>query len=139
MDLVCVTVDCRNPGPLADFWSAALGWPAPRVAAGGGGAICRPAGGGPYLEFIRVPEQKTIKNRLHFGCTVGALDRFDPEFERLLALGAKLVWKEVFPSEVDGHYRNWILVDPEGNEFCLGGGTWPPSVPEPAEVPISLT
>ena len=122
---------------MADFWSNALGWAAPHLSADGGGATCRSHEGGPYLEFVRVPEPKTTKNRLHLGCNAGSIDRFDTEFDRLVSLGASLAWKEVFPPEVDDQYRNWVLLDPENNEFCLGGGTWPPHVPMPTEVPIS--
>ena len=136
MELVCVTIDCADPGSLAVFWSGALGWPSPWIAPDGGGAICGPEGGGPYLEFVRVPEVKTIKNRLHLGCTAGAIEEYDAEFTRLVDLGASLAWKEVFPPEVEGAYRNWVLLDPEGNEFCLGGGTWPEGVPMTSEVPV---
>ena len=136
MDLVCVTVDCESPVRLATFWSEALGWPEPEVAAGGAGAACRPLDGGPFLEFIRVPEGKTAKNRLHLGCNAGPIDRFDAEFDRLVSLGARLAWKEVFGPEVDAHYRNWVLLDPEGNEFCFGGGSWPSGAAIPTEVSI---
>ena len=139
MDLVCVTVDCADPGSLAAFWSAALGWKRPWVAPDGGGAICGPGGAGPYLEFVRVPEAKTVKNRLHLGCNAGSVDQHDAEFARLVGLGAALAWKEVFPPEVAGSYRNWVLVDPEGNEFCLGAGEWPEGVPIPTEVPLDET
>lgn len=83
-----------------------------------------------------MPEPKSTKNRLHLGCHVGPIDNYDDELERLLALGARLGWKEVFPPGVEEHYRNWILLDPEGNEFCLGGGAWPSSVAMPSEVPV---
>jgi hypothetical protein len=26
MDITCVTVDCPDPGAVAAFWNAALGW-----------------------------------------------------------------------------------------------------------------
>jgi hypothetical protein len=39
-----------------------------------------------------------------------------------LALGASIAWEEDFPPEVAGTYRNVVLRDPEGNEFCLGAG-----------------
>jgi catechol 2,3-dioxygenase-like lactoylglutathione lyase family enzyme len=138
MHLQCVTVDCADPERLAAFWSAALGWDAPMAPGDGSAATCRPPAGGPYLEFVRVPEPKAGKNRLHLGCNVGSLDRYDAELDRLVALGATVAWKEVFPPAVGGRYRNWILRDPEGNEFCLGGGTWPHGVPMLAEVPITV-
>ena len=124
MDITCVTVDCRDPGLVADFWNEALHWGGVAAAPDGSGAVCGPAGGGPYLEFIRVPEGKTVKNRVHLGCSV-AWEDLDGEIERLLALGASVAWEEDFPPEVAGTYRNVVLRDPEGNEFCLGAGSLP--------------
>ena len=88
-------------------------------------AICGPSDGGPYLEFVRVPEAKTIKNRLHLGCAVESLEELDAEVERLTDLGATVAWEEEFPPEVAAVYRNLVLRDVEGNEFCLGGGDHP--------------
>ena len=137
MHIVCVTIDSHDPGALAEFWNAALRWGGVAAASDGGGAVCGPPDGGIYLEFVRVPESKTIKNRLHLGCNVGPIDEFDDEFERLQSLGAELAWREDFGAAVDPHYRNWVLRDPEGNEFCLGGGTWPEGAATPSEVTIS--
>jgi hypothetical protein len=123
MEITCVTVDCADPGRVAEFWNAALHWGGVAVAPDGSGAICGPPGGGTYLEFVKVPESKTVKNRVHLGCTAGALDALDDEIERLEGLGASVAWEEDFP-EGSG-YRNVILRDVEGNEFCLGGGTFP--------------
>ncbi len=67
-----------------------------------------------------------IKNRVHVGCTTGGVDELDAEIERLIGLGATIAWEEQFPPEVTAHYRNVVLRDPEGNEFCLGAGR-PPS------------
>jgi hypothetical protein len=56
MDVVCLTVDCRDPGAVAAFWNEALGWGGVAAAPDGSGAVCGPASGGMYLEFIRVPD-----------------------------------------------------------------------------------
>ena len=69
-----------------------------------------------------MPEGKTGKNRLHLGCAVDTLDELDAEIARLQALGATIAWEEEFPPEIAARYRNIILRDPEGNEFCLGAG-----------------
>jgi hypothetical protein len=122
VELTCVTVDCADPAALAAFWNEALGWGGVAAADDGGGAVCGPPGGGAYLEFVRVPEGKVVKNRLHLGCSAGSLDELEAELARLLALGATVAWEESFPPEVAGRYRNLVLRDPEGNEFCLGGG-----------------
>ena len=121
MELTCVTVDCADPAALAAFWNEALAWGG--AAAGDGGAVCGPPGGGAYLEFVRVPEGKVGKNRLHLGCSAGSLDELEAELARLLSLGATVAWEEDFPPAVGARYRNLVLRDPEGNEFCLGGGS----------------
>ncbi len=131
-----MTIDCADPASLATFWSEALGWPAPWVHENGGGAVCGPPGGGLYLEFIRVPESKVVKNRLHLGTTTGSVEEHQAEVDRLVGLGARIGWKERFGPEVDPHYRNWVLLDPEGNEFCLGGGSWPEGVAVATEAAI---
>ena len=61
----------------------------------------------------RLPETKTIKNRVHLDLTTGADDR-DAEIERLLRLGARRVNIGQTGEE------SWtVLADPEGNEFCV--------------------
>ena len=123
--ITCVTVDAHNPAVVAEFWNEALGWGGTAVSEDGGGAICGPPGGGIYLEFIRVPEEKVIKNRMHLGCSGGTLAELEAEIERPLGLGATIVWEEEFEPGVAEHYRNLVLQDVEGNEFCLGGGEMP--------------
>ena len=68
------------------------------------------------LLFIRVPDQKEIKNRVHLD--LRPVDRTrEEEVERLLALGATL-YEDHRRSDGSG----WItLMDPEGNEFCVLG------------------
>jgi catechol 2,3-dioxygenase-like lactoylglutathione lyase family enzyme len=125
MQITCVTIDGADVTKLATFWNAALGWGGVAVSTDEGGALCGPVSGGTYLEFVRVPEPKAVKNRVHLGCRADSLDVLDHELERLLALGATVAWEEVFPPEVAAHYRNVVLRDPEGNEFCLGAGDPP--------------
>ena len=71
-------------------------------------------------------EYKVVKNRLHLGLTAGTLVELDAELSRLQSLGASIAWEEEFPPEIAVSYRNVILRDIEGNEFCLGGGEIPP-------------
>jgi catechol 2,3-dioxygenase-like lactoylglutathione lyase family enzyme len=125
MEITCVTVDCADPAKLAAFWNDALGWGGVAAAGDGTGAICGPPEGGTYLEFIRVPEGKVVKNRVHLGCTAGALADLDREIERLQLQGASIAWEETFPPEIASEYRNVVMRDPEGNEFCLGAGRLP--------------
>jgi hypothetical protein len=123
MKLECTTVDCTDPARVAHFWNAALGWGGVSVAPDGSGAICGPPDGGVYLEFVRVPERKVVKNRMHPGCSAGSLPELDDEIARLETLGASVAWEEEFPPDVASRYRNVVLRDVEGNEFCLSGGS----------------
>ncbi len=122
MQIVCITIDCAAPAAVASFWNAALDWGGVTTAEDGGGAICCPPSGDCYLEFIRVPEAKITKNRVHLGCSAGRLEALDAEIERLRQLGATVAWEETFAPAMAAAYRNVFLRDPEGNEFCLGAG-----------------
>jgi glyoxalase superfamily protein len=124
MEVTCITVDCANPAAVAEFWNEALGWGGVAADSEGMGAICGPPGGGLYLEFIRVPEAKQVKNRVHVGCSAGALELLDAEIDRLIALGATIAWEEEFSPAVAASYRNVVMCDIEGNEFCLSGGSF---------------
>ena len=104
-----VIVDAADPGGLGRWWAAALEWivvnddpeefeirPAPEVL--------------PGLLFVRVPEPKTLKNRLHLDFRP---DDRDAAVARLLDLGATR-------ADVGQGDQSWIvLADPEGNEFCV--------------------
>ncbi|MEU7467096.1 VOC family protein [Streptomyces sp. NPDC044984] len=70
-------------------------------------------GRGRRLLFQRVPEEKTVKNRLHLDLHPGA-GRREEELARLEGLGARVLRRVAEPS------GGWLLMaDPEGNEFCL--------------------
>jgi hypothetical protein len=66
------------------------------------------------MMFLKVPEPKTVKNRMHV--CVSPSDRTrEEEVERLLGLGATMV-----DDRRNGPDRGWaVLADPEGNEFCV--------------------
>ena len=128
MEMTCVTFDCADPSATASFWNAALRWGGVAVADDGAGAIAGPAAGGIYLEFIRVPESKVVKNRVHLGCSVARLAELDAEVERLRMLGASIAWEEDFPPAIANQYRNVVMRDVEGNEFCLSGGSLPTTI-----------
>jgi len=75
--------------------------------------IIDPAGEQKVL-FIEVPEDKQVKNRVHFDLVPTDRTR-DGEIERVLALGAASLDDRRQP---DG--TGWlVLTDPEGNEFCI--------------------
>jgi hypothetical protein len=100
-------IDAADHQALADWWCAAMGYvrrnPDDRSARPV--AIVDPSGAGPRIWVNRVPEQKTVKNRVHHD-VVGDTDV-------LLALGATLLRAK------DDEVHWDVLADPEGNEFCV--------------------
>jgi predicted enzyme related to lactoylglutathione lyase len=110
-----VTIDCAEPYELGTFWSQVTGWPMSDEDEPGDDEVLIVAPAPmPGLLFIRVPESKSVKNRIHFDW--GPTERTrDEEVERVIGLGAKLYEDHRVP---DG--RGWVtLQDPEGNEFCV--------------------
>ena len=105
-------VDTKDPVSLGRWWQQALGWVV--VEESRDTFEIRPAPDRlPGLLFVRVPEEKTVKNRLHLDFRP---DDHDGAVDRLLALGARRV-------DMGQGERSWVvLADPEGNEFCVLGG-----------------
>jgi catechol 2,3-dioxygenase-like lactoylglutathione lyase family enzyme len=114
-----IVIDCADPERLAEFWCGVLGY---RISdRDDTGVAIRGAAVSPDILFIRVPERKGSKNRLHFD--VCPTDRSqDEELARLIELGATR-------SKIVGGGSWVVLEDPEGNEFCLMAKRIPP---EPA-------
>ena len=110
----CLDIDSADPRRAADFWQGALGWR--RTHESDQEVVLEPPAGSPEdgvapdLLFLRVPEGKMVKNRLHLDLRP---DDQQAELARLLALGARRV-------DVGQDDPSWIVLqDPEGNELCL--------------------
>ena len=103
-----------EPYEIAQFWSLVVGHPVdPESEADDDEVGLQMPEGQPMLLFIRVPEAKTVKNRVHVDLQPG--QPRDAEVDRLVRLGAKLVDDQRRP---DG--KGWaVLSDPAGNEFCV--------------------
>jgi hypothetical protein len=139
---VQVVIDCADPTSLAPFWAAALGyvvepppdafpsWEAflhesgvPESEWNALSAVVDPQHAGPRILFQRVPEPKTVKNRVHLdvnaGGPPGTADeerrrRVTGTVERLETLGATVY------REFEERGEHWVVMrDPEGNEFCV--------------------
>ena len=105
-----ITVDCADPHGLAGFWSALLGVAVAEV--GGDYAELASLGpGGPNLLFLQVPEGKQGKNRLHLDLAVSDVAT---AVDEALILGASRAG-----GELAGPFPWVVMLDPEGNEFCL--------------------
>lgn len=111
-----VTIDCADPIRLARFWAAALGYVDDPVG-DGWARILHPQRLQPNLVFQRVPEGKVAKNRVHFDISAVGVTRLE-EQRRLEELGATHVR---LVDDHDPEDIHEIMLDPEGNEFCLLG------------------
>jgi predicted enzyme related to lactoylglutathione lyase len=110
-------IDSNDPQRIAPFWAAVLGY-AITSSTEDEVELTGPPGSGPTLLFLKVPESKTTKNRLHIDVKATAGANQAQELERLLALGARTV------DIGQGPDVSWVvLADPDGNEFCLLSGT----------------
>lgn len=115
-----LTVDCRDPERLAAFWCEVLDFKVIDRSEG----LVEIGSWVPTVEevrarqmpptplvFIRVPEGKAVKNRLHLD--VSPIDGSTAdEVARLIGLGATTT------DVGQGADRSWVVMaDPEGNEF----------------------
>ncbi|HET7385755.1 MAG TPA: VOC family protein [Nocardioidaceae bacterium] len=106
-------IDCADPYSLAEFWSQVLDIPMDPDDSPEDEETGFELGDGRALLFLKVPEPKTVKNRLHV-CLEPRGAR-DAEVQRLLDLGASMADDR---RNADG--TGWaVLRDPEGNEFCV--------------------
>jgi hypothetical protein len=107
-----LVIDCAEPRRIANWWAQVLGYSVTDendevVEISGGPGVL------PTLVFGKVPEGKSVKNRLHIDLNASAGSTQEAELERLLALGAR-------HADVGQRDVSWIvLADPDGNEFCL--------------------
>ena len=110
LSIAHIVFDCADAAALAGFWSAALRRPVDDGANEFFATIGhRDRGTTPALMFLKVPEAKQVKNRLHVDL---AGPDWRNEVDRLLALGAGKV------AERREYGIEWItMTDPEGNEF----------------------
>jgi catechol 2,3-dioxygenase-like lactoylglutathione lyase family enzyme len=117
MRLVHIVVDANDPGRLARFWAAALGWEiadeAPNEVDVWPAGFSYPDPVALPLVFVPVPERKTTINRVHLDLATRSREHQQAEVRRLLALGATRA--DIGQGDVP-----WtVLADPEGNEFCV--------------------
>jgi len=113
------TVDCANAYELSEWWKPVLGYVDldgdPNEPGHEECMIVCPETGHRVL-FIEVPDDKVVKNRIHFDLQPRTGTR-DQEVERVVGLGA---------TEIDDQRNHhapgvgWVVLqDPEGNEFCV--------------------
>jgi catechol 2,3-dioxygenase-like lactoylglutathione lyase family enzyme len=112
-----ILIDCADPEALGAWWQEVLGWERGEdtdiTADDEDDEVeLRNPDGYPHLLFLKVPEPKSVKNRIHIDLNPTGCEQPE-ELERLLALGAKRI-------DIGQGEQTWVvLADPEGNEFCL--------------------
>jgi predicted enzyme related to lactoylglutathione lyase len=107
-----VVADCQDPAAAAEFWKLATGWV--QVGSDDETVVLRsPKGVGPFLVLLKVPDAKTVKNRVHLDVAPDEGEDHAEAVKRLRAAGA-------VPADVGQGDVSWVvLADPEGGEFCV--------------------
>ena len=121
-----VVVDSLDPQAQARWWAQVLDWTTVFDTPDEAVIIPKDTPLEPYddlaswlragqgMVFVRVPEEKSVKSRLHIDLAPHTSQDRDEEIARLLQMGA--AHADVGQTEADG----WtVLRDPEGNEFCV--------------------
>ena len=138
-----ITIDASHPAVVAAFWRTALGYvesppppgfdtwrdwfvacEVPEEEWDDGAALVDPSGVGPRISVLKVPEPKTVKNRVHLDLQVsGGRDRppnercaaIEATVERLVAAGGTVLAEHAIGDDLD----HVVMGDPEGNELCV--------------------
>ncbi|RMI44314.1 VOC family protein [Streptomyces triticirhizae] len=110
--IAAVVVDCADPRAMARFWDGATEW-TPGEVTDQQASLRSSTGLGPYLEFLRKPEGKTVPDRVHIDLLPYPDDDMGAEVARLRDLGAV----DIDLGQGDVPWR--CLSDPDGHEFCV--------------------
>ena len=115
LGIQCFNLDTTDPDRIASFWQEALGWR--RTYDTPDEVVLEPPAGSPQdgvapdLLFLRVPEERSVKNRWHPDLRP---DDQAAEVARLEGLGAR----RIDVGQADD--ASWVVMaDPDGNEFCV--------------------
>jgi len=105
-----VVFDCAEPAALVRFWNQVLGGSAPVDRSPDWSFFDAPSGF--RIAFQRVPEDKVVKNRVHLDVAVDDVPAAADAAERLGATRQG-------PLHSDSVGTFQVLLDPEGNEWCV--------------------
>jgi predicted enzyme related to lactoylglutathione lyase len=115
--LVQIAMNAQDDSALGRFWAQALGWgmssEEPGVTNLEPVGFAYPSPVAVCIDIIRVPEPKTVKNRVHIDLATTSAAHQADLIARLQSLGATAA--DIGQGDVP-----WtVLADPEGNEFCV--------------------
>ena len=111
--LISLCFDANDPLGLARFWAEALRWDVEDENADEIALVPTDHTRFEVL-FLRVPERKVGRNRLHLDLTTASIEDQQDTVAQLVELGARHI--DIGQRPEEGHV---VLADPEGNEFCL--------------------
>ncbi|WP_141579330.1 VOC family protein [Actinomadura sp. WMMA1423] len=115
--LVQIAMKAGDDSVVGRFWAEALGW---GISSEGPGVtnveppdLDYPDPSALYIDVLRVPDPKTVKNRVHVDFATTSAAHQAELVARLKELGAT-------PVDIGQGDVPWtVLADPEGNEFCV--------------------
>jgi predicted enzyme related to lactoylglutathione lyase len=116
ISVLAISFDAHNAARLAHFWAQVLHRSVNDGATEDFASVAADtdSGLGVVLMFHKVPEGKTVKNRVHLDLQAADVTT---EADRLTSLGAQQV------RSLAENDNRWIsFLDPEGNEFDLVAG-----------------
>jgi catechol 2,3-dioxygenase-like lactoylglutathione lyase family enzyme len=108
-----IVIRCRRFDEMFAFWQSALGYVPLRPPEGGWVILTDPTGRGPNISLDRMERPPPLGDvsRVHLDLYA---DDGPREVERLLGLGATRYDREAGPDD-----DFVVLVDPDGNRFCV--------------------
>ena len=119
LTLHTITLDAHDPSRLARFWAEVLDYDVeydsrqdPEYAGSEEHEVvlAPSTGSTTKILLIKAPDDKTVKNRIHFDLRPNDQDA---EVARVEALGARKI-------DIGQGEETWVVMaDPEGNEFCI--------------------
>jgi predicted enzyme related to lactoylglutathione lyase len=109
---LAITIDCVDPAALSEFWMKVVGGVVEPQTMSDDWVGLREVPVIGHLGFQRVPETKSVKNRVHLDLDV--LD-LASAVAQAVSLGASVASDVV----EEPHSFFQVMRDPEGNEFCF--------------------
>ena len=108
---LAVTIDCRDPRRLLEFWQQLVGGEAVENSPDDYLILENVPSIG-IIGFQKVPEGKSVKNRVH-------LDLDVPDIEHAVMLSTRIgATRHGTVHEEPANFFQ-VMSDPEGNEFCF--------------------
>jgi predicted enzyme related to lactoylglutathione lyase len=109
-----IAIDSVDPDQITPFWCALLGVEVESTVGDGQFVLLSATPNGLTVGFQRVPEPKTIKNRVHLDLVVDDLDAVTAEVQ---ALGGTWLQPKITRDLEGFQWRG--MADPQGNEFDI--------------------